>query len=209
MPIKYACFISYVHGQHELMRTFVEELKRALESSLEAWLEEDVYIDDGRLEPGFHYNEALARALCESLCMIVVYTPRYQRSSYCLREYAGMRELEQRRRAAIGAGLASERGMIIPIIFRGRSDDLPDEISGEIQYVDFSRFTTADGSITRNREYVKAIEKVARYIYDMYETCKHSADAAFGNCDAFTLPAEEDVTPWKARQQVFPGRESR
>jgi hypothetical protein len=66
MPIKYSCFISYAHGQEELMRTFVDELKDALKSSLEPYLDEEVYIDEERLRPGFRFNEALARAICEA-----------------------------------------------------------------------------------------------------------------------------------------------
>jgi hypothetical protein len=206
MPIKYSCFISYAHGQEELMRTFVEELQRALKSSLEPYLEEEVYIDEERLQPGFHFNEALGRAICESLCMIVVYTPKYKRRPYCLREYAAMRELEERRRAQLGEAFERERGMIIPIVFRGRKDDLPEEIQGAIHYQDFSAYTTADPNITRNPEYVDKIEQVARYIYELYEECQAGGGAAFGNCEAFELPAEDEVGGWEVRRQAFPGR---
>lgn len=90
MPFKYACFISYPHGQYELMKSFIEQLKKALNNYLEPLLDEEVYIDVDRLEPGYHYNEALAKAICQSICMIVVYSPKYERHSYCLREYQAM-----------------------------------------------------------------------------------------------------------------------
>src|SRR5215510_8791933 len=92
MPFKYSCFISYCHGKEDLVRTFIEELKKALKRHLDAYLDEGVYIDEERLRGGDLYNEKLAEAICQSVCMIVVYMPKYERHPYCLREYAAMEE---------------------------------------------------------------------------------------------------------------------
>jgi hypothetical protein len=47
-----------------------------LKSSLEPYLEEEeVFIDQERLQPGFRFNEAIGRAICESLFMILVDAP--------------------------------------------------------------------------------------------------------------------------------------
>ncbi len=59
MAIENSCFISYCHGQHTLMRRFIDELREALNSSIEPYLDERVYVDD-RLVPGYRYNEELA-----------------------------------------------------------------------------------------------------------------------------------------------------
>src|SRR3954447_18759174 len=104
MAFKYSCFISYCHGQEELMKGFMDQLKRALKAELEPLLDEEVYIDDERLKPGSLYNEALASAICESICMIVVYSPRYERHEYCRREFAAMESLEQPRKQMLGRG---------------------------------------------------------------------------------------------------------
>src|SRR5690349_8199636 len=103
MPFKYSCFVSYCHGKEDLVKTFIRELKTALKQYLDAYLDEEVYIDEDRLQGGDFYNEKLAEAICQSVCMIVVYTPKYERHPYCLREYAAMEELELKRLQAEGA----------------------------------------------------------------------------------------------------------
>ena len=120
---KYACFVSYCHGQHDLVKSFIEQLKTALKSELDALLDEELYIDEERLQPGFRYNEALAQAICQSVCMIVVYSPRYERHEYCMREYEAMVKLEEGRRKLLGPA-GRGRGFIIPVILRG-GDDVP------------------------------------------------------------------------------------
>ena len=94
---KYACFISYSHGEQELVKGFIDQFKAALKAYLEPWMEEEVYVDVDRLKAGFKYNEALAKAICQSVCMVVVYSPVYERRSYCGREYEAMERLEIRR----------------------------------------------------------------------------------------------------------------
>src|SRR5262249_19433639 len=148
---KNACFISYCHGQHELVKTFVDQLKRALEAELDARLDEKVYIDEERLKPGDLYNEALAADICGSVCMIVVYSPRYERHVYCRREFAGMESLEQARRQMLDDKAEPPRGFIIPVVLRGEAD-LPERITGRRHYTDFSQFTLATMEIGRHPE---------------------------------------------------------
>src|SRR5215208_4194003 len=117
MKFKYSCFISYCHGRKDLTKTFIDQLKETLESYLEPWLDEEVYIDEDRLLPGYRYNEALAKAICQSICMIVVYTPKYERHSYCRREFAAMERIERSRKELLDNRADAEVGMIIPVIF--------------------------------------------------------------------------------------------
>ncbi len=72
----YACFVSYCHGQYDLVKGFIDQLKTALKSELDALMDEELYIDEERLRPGYHYNEELARAICQSVCMVVVVLAR-------------------------------------------------------------------------------------------------------------------------------------
>jgi hypothetical protein len=129
MPIKHACFISYRHGQRKLAERIINDLSDALASELEAWLEQDVYVDRERLKGGEFYNEALAQALCESVCMILIFTPTYFSidHTFCAREYKAMERLEEQRFQALGGRVDKRRGLIIPIVFRGE-DYLPKEI---------------------------------------------------------------------------------
>ncbi len=210
MKFKYSCFISYCHGRKDLTKTFIDQLKNSLESYLEPYLDEEVYIDEDRLLPGYRYNDALAKAICQSICMVVVYTPRYERHSYCLREYAAMERIEKRRRELLGNRANAEVGMIIPIIFRGAKEGLPDRLKKFIHYCDFSRFTTVSPNINQNQEYVEQIQKIADVIYEHYEMLVNLNEESADLCDSFTLPSEEEVEPWRRSSSgaaPFPGRE--
>ena len=210
MPFKYACFISYCHGQYDLTKAFIDQLKRALKSELEPLLDEEVYIDEDRLKPGYLYNEALARAICQSVCMVVVYSPRYERHSYCGREFAGMELLEQARRKLLGSG-AGARGFIVPVIFRGEAD-LPPRITEGRHYADLSQFSLAGTDISRHPQYVVEIRKMAQLIYENYRAFGAAGADACTVCDTFALPPEGALPPWRAVSRsttaVFPGREA-
>jgi TIR domain len=209
MPFKYACFISYCHGQFELTKSFVQQLKVALKAELEPMLDEEVYIDEERLKPGFNYNEELAKAICQSVCMIVIYSPRYERHLYCLREFAAMELIEESRRRLLNPELAHGRGFIIPIIFRG-NDDLPIRITSSKHYVDFSKFTLATSDISRNPEYIEEIQKIAKIIYEHYKAFDDLDTDPCNSCTSFALPKDEQLLPWRDKPKKvspsFPGR---
>ena len=210
MPFKHSCFISYCHGQGDVIRPFIEQLKAGLDSYLEPYLDERVYIDEERLKPGYRFNAALAHALCESICMIVVYVPRYERHPYCLQEFAAMEALETARLAALGLGEEEPLGLIIPIILRGRGHELPARIREHRHYADFSRFTTASPDIRRNDEYARRLDDIAQYIHDMYQRFAAAGTDLCRDCASFRLPAAEAVRPWRhdgaARSEPFPFR---
>lgn len=196
MAFKYACFISYCHGQNDLVKTFIDQLESAINTYLDTYLDEKVFVDRTRLNPGELYNEALAQAICESLCMIVVYTPRYERHDYCRREFEAMLRLDQQRRQLLGKA-ADTSGMIIPIIFR-RGDTLPDQIKRPYQYTDFSKYTLASTDISRNPDFIDEIQKICKVIHSHFETfsTQQLLDAAFSQCAVFQLSS--DVPLWRA-----------
>src|SRR4051794_30268202 len=104
MKFRYSCFISYRHGQRKLAERIVQDLYDALSSELELLMNEQIYLDRERLKGGNFYNEALATALCQSACMITIFTPTYFDCNhpFCAREYKAMERLEQSRLSAIG-----------------------------------------------------------------------------------------------------------
>jgi TIR domain len=209
MAFKYACFISYCHGQHALVQSFIDQLKDALKAALDPYLDEQVYIDYDRLKPGFNYTSALERALCESVCMVLVYSPRYERHAYCGREFQGMESLEAARLKCLGAA-ADSRGLIIPVILRG-ADEIPERIKKDRLYADFSRFTLATQDLSRNPEYVSLIEDIAAEIYKHYKRFETVGGDVCGDCSTFVLPAESQLKPWRAAvapgwAPVFPNR---
>src|SRR5262245_13808013 len=99
MAINYACFISYRHGQSQLSERIISDLATALSNELSLYTSKKVYVDRERLKGGDFYNEHLARALCESACMIMVFTPTYfdEQSTFCAREFKAMEFLEAKR----------------------------------------------------------------------------------------------------------------
>jgi hypothetical protein len=209
----YSCFISYCHGQQELTQKFIDQLTRAIKSYLEPFLDEEVFIDTERLNPGYVHTEAIADAICKSLCMIVVYSPRYEKHMYCLREFEAMCEVERRRQALLGNGAMQGRRLIIPIIFRTRIDgEIPEELRKNTTYCDFSKFTTASSEISENAEYVAEIEKIARTIVQHYNELEAAGYDLSNSCGDFRLPREDEVTVWarslRPTPKPFPGRSS-
>ena len=202
--INRSCFVSYAHAEHGLMTSFINQLDTALKNHLELY-DLEPYLDRDRLGPGYRYNEALAAAICQSICMIVVYTPRYERHEYCRREFAAMEIVDERRRNALGAA-AHGRGFIIPVILAGEHSTLPDRIRRAVHYADFSRYNLASREISLNPEFIPQIEAICRVVAELHrllETLPHAAV----DCGQFALP--DTAAPWRAvpvEQQPFPNR---
>ncbi len=192
------------------MAPFIEELKKALDCYLDPYFDETVYIDQERLKPGYRFNEALAKALCESLCMVVVYVPKYEKHGYCLREFAAMEYLEDKRRKAMGSSTNPERGMIIPVILRGDWATLPDKIKSKRHCADFSKYTTVTPKFLTNHEYVDKIQQIVQAICELHQDIASTGVDVWTGCDEFRLP--DNPTGWRAPAKIpeapLPSRES-
>ncbi len=209
MSIKYACFVSYPHSKEILMSNFMQQLKQALAASLEPYLRNEVYMDDRHIGCD-NYNEGIAQAICESICMIVVFSPVYTERDFCLREFLAMEKIEEKRKQKLGEKFDRTKRMIIPIILRGDSDDLPDKIKN-IHYSDFSNFSLGSMSLKRSREFQYQLDQIAKYIYEIYTDLKglEEREITF-DCDSFKLPSEKEaIDLWnfsKSSSIGFPGR---
>ncbi len=203
---EYACFISYSHGQNDLVRGFMDQFTAALGDELETLIDLPIYVDKLRLQPGYLFNEALADALCRSVCMVAVYTPVYESKPYCGREFEAMVRLEARRRKL--ASLSGQQGLIIPVVLRG-FEHLPQRLKDERQAEDFSQFTLADRQIRRNPKFGGKVQAIARQIYSHYRALQPIEDHACDECAAFKLPAEHELPAWRpaaAWPPQFPNR---
>lgn len=201
MAFKYSCFISYCHGQHDVLKGFIAQLKTALKAELEMLLDEEVYVDEERLRPGYLYNEELASAICQSICMVVVYIPKYGRHDYCLREFEGMELLGRQRRALLGPA-GDKQDFIIPVILRG-DEAVPDRIKARSHYANFARFSLGAQDIIRNPQYDQEVRKIAQVIYERYQTFQNSGVDPCSACTNFRLPAATEVATWRP---PFPNR---
>ena len=69
MHIKHACFISYRHTVHDdLIKGVIGAIKLELGQQ---GLTQEPYYDRSNLTTGDIYDPDLARAICESACMII------------------------------------------------------------------------------------------------------------------------------------------
>jgi len=195
MKFEYSCFISYRHAEGELMQTFITQLQQALESYIEPWLNEPLFIDDSRLQGGDILDPNLAEALCKCVCMILVFIPKYFDANhlYCTREFLAMSQIEKKRfEAAQIPPIQQQRSFIIPIIFRGNFDNMPAEVQkeGRIPY-DFSKYTLVEPDIGNNAAYVDKIDQIAERIHSLYQEFGPYDDP---ECDE--LPSEADARAW-------------
>jgi len=208
--MKYTCFISYPDLDEPDLLLFVEQLKNALTSELKYQLDKavEVYVDKKKITPGMLFNPAIAAALCQSLCMVVVYMPPYETHQYCLREFAAMEKLEKQRKDLMKRADLNDKGMIIPIILRKRKKDLkdlPKQISGERQVFDLSQFALQAESLKRDKIYADEIRKIAEYIAEVQGIVDEAQADLCGGCDGFVLPAEDEVKPWREKPPaLFP-----
>lgn len=138
---KYEFFISYpamaTPNQPRLVDQFTEVLKNKLDFLQEITAIQMAFRAPEDLQPGLLWEQMIPRALCQSRCMLLVYTDEYFRREYCVKELQAMRRLEQMR------GFRSDTGesLIIPLIVQARDGArgrpaVPDEIN-KLNFLDF------------------------------------------------------------------------
>lgn len=191
---RYACFISYRHGGQPATQRFYEAFRRELAAQVDLWLPGmDVYLDSERVRGGDFFNRELASALCSSVCMVMLFNPRYFDTSnpYAAREYRAMVALEQQRLSLLpAAGIG--RGLIIPIVIRGT---LPDAISGQRHAYSMDYVAAEDLRTSRARQ---ALKRVAEDIYNRHEAFRSAVGDPFAVCEDFEFPSESDIWEWLA-----------
>ncbi|GGE64506.1 toll/interleukin-1 receptor domain-containing protein [Massilia psychrophila] len=200
MAIRYGCFFSYAHGRRDLMMNkFTTELAESLRCYLEPYFndEDELFIDREQLGGGDDIDHKIARAMCESVAMIMIYTPKYEAHLFTRREHAAMKLIEAER----STWYAMPSHLIIPVILTHHPDHLPPQITSSM-YVDFSRFTMATTDMKSNLDFIPDIKKIATRIAQHY-VCQKNHTPASHNCNQFVLPA---VTPeWREKPEVsFP-----
>ena len=192
MAIRYGCFFSYAHGRYELMNKFKAALSDAIRCYLEPYFdnEDELFIDTEQLGGGDDLDRRIARAMCESVSMILIYTPKYEAHGYTRREYAAMQLLEHER----GQWYPMPSHLIIPVIMTMHPGKLPPQITNSSMYVDFSHFTMATSDLKSNPDFLPDIKKVVDRIVTHYQYQKKYTPVGH-DCNQFVLP---DVPPeWR------------
>jgi hypothetical protein len=170
------------------MAPFIDDLEKALDGYLEPYFPQPrVFRDKKDMNAGDLLDPSIADALCHSVCMVAIYVPRYEDRDYCRQEFFAMQRLERSRMRALGNMLIATHGFIIPLLLRGREEDLPDEIRGRI-YADFTKYTTVTGRIAKKPEYAARLDVIANYIHMLHQALKQKQLDACTECAGFSLP---------------------
>src|ERR1700743_854624 len=136
MAYDYCCFISYPHGQDNVLVPFVEDFVSGLELEIKAITRKKVWTDYNFLKGGNRLDEEVGPGICKSVCMILLYTPLYFDCdhTYCAREFKAMQDLETKRMAVLAD---KGKGLIIPIVLRGEKR-FPKALSEKRLYYKFT-----------------------------------------------------------------------
>jgi hypothetical protein len=197
LTIKYPYYISYARGgKGDLIESFASELIKALEDKLALYFNEPTH-GNPRLEPGYNFEEWISQTICESACMIVIYTPTYEDSVYCLREFLAMERIEEKRRQLLGDRYNTTYGMILPIILR--VDTLPPKLRSLLS-ADLSKVSVPT-QLTKIREFEETLDSIVERIYKIYNLVK---DLEI-DCTSFSLPSEQEaIQTWSPTSRPTP-----
>ncbi len=202
---KWACFVSYRHGQGDLLKDFIEELSKALTNRLGFMgMALEVFVDKDRLNPSYSVTPGLAEAICRSVCMIVVYNNGYfdKNNPFCAREFCAMVELEDERLRA--NNIDPKLNLIIPIMIR-HPEHIPAEIfdrnpcdfsdiyTNPEEYHRVLRLKSKIKQTTLEIVYGDEIDKIASIIMDVYHQLTNLDKDIFMRCGDSVFPTEEKV----------------
>ncbi len=205
----YGCFISYARGHHDLLKTVETQLRNAILSELDAYFSKNecAFMDVDDIYVGDDWEKRIAKALCQSVCMIVIYSPRYSRSEPCRREFLAMERIEAERRKILGAKLDKASGLIFPFLFRSE-DMLPRPLQRR-QHIDISNVTLASPQLPMDKKFAQDIKTLGLQVNRVYEELVNRGLPKEELCDAFELPSGLEAGPW-SRDAVIaqPLRES-
>jgi hypothetical protein len=197
MPFVNSCFISYRHTDIEQKRKIIKQTVDALKAELDGRVPLPVFLDVDRLSGGTFYNEALACALCNSVCMVVLYWPTYfsTEHTFCSREYRAMLRLEAERLSRLPSALERQKGLIVIIAFRD-FNQIPAEISRDRLICNFEAHSLRR-NMAQKQEFINDIYKIGTYIT---ERCRAFAaipppDPCL-DCTDCKLPADQEIALW-------------
>jgi trypsin-like peptidase len=189
--IRYACFISYPNDmgiQGQLVREFAESINSALAVELGGLFDKPIFFDKEHM----HENNDLARAMCESACFLMIFTPKYfnEKTPLCTLEYKAMQELESRRLGLID-NVPKNMSFIIPVRPYSR-DILPMNVIGQRQDYDFHEMTLT-GNLRAHQQYGPLVRQLAEHIFKCYQLLENCSEDSYSECSEFRLPALDQV----------------
>jgi hypothetical protein len=193
MSFKCACFISYPHNAGKSVDRFVGRLKEELQDRLAQFVTDPI-VTDHDFPTGVNFHSAIARTICESACLLVVYMPVYQRKAFCIQEYTAMERLEADRYKALQQNLSGQFGMILPLVYAGEEHKIPTWISQHINYKNISELTLADPEAVFDQEdFQKWMVQIANMVDSLYDAFQASPTNPCLTCGTYVLPDAADA----------------
>lgn len=191
MAYEYCCFISYPHGQDDVLVPFVKELVNGLETEIYAQTRKKIWIDYDYLKGGSRLDEEVGPDICKSACMILIYTPLYfdTEHTYCARELKAMQDLEEQRLQLLKD---KGKGLIIPVILRG-ANRFPVALSEKRLFYKFTDIEFNNPADMIRVKYAKEIREIAEYIIDRCLSLDDVADKMAHDCEKYCLPSHDDA----------------
>lgn len=194
---RYACFISIpsIQGANAVrMQKLIDLLSPEIENELG---NVSVFMDRARLQS--RYDKASAVHLCDSACMVMVYTPDYFQTDFCVREYYAMENLERERLGAVGIDRIDEQSsLIIPVIYRNKRD-LPSYVRQQRgDRYDFEDWMLK-GNLSNSTAFLKEIKDLARRIAEKYRLLENCPILKIRDCSHYNFPSKDEIKPWLPR----------
>jgi hypothetical protein len=196
MPFSYSCFISYRHTEYDFGRQCTKRFIDALKGQLEIAAPLPVFLDEDRLKGGEFYQESLAKQLCESACMVMLYWPTYfsTQHTFCSREFKLMERLEAERLACLPVS-EQDKGLII-VVALADFDQLPSEIRSKRLCYNFEPYMLARNG--RNHpQFINDMRNIRRYIAERSRIlgAMPAPDPCF-DCPNCRFPEHQIILPW-------------
>lgn len=189
MAFEYCCFISYPHGQENVLVPIVDDFVQGLKKEIGAQDRRPLWFDQ-ILTGGQRLDESIGAGLCKSACMIMLYTPLYfdTEHAYCARELKAMQDLEGERLKLLKD---KSFGLIIPVILRGEKR-FPEAMKKGLFY-DFTQFLFNSPSDKIREKYAAQIKEIAAYILDRCYSLESETKDSPHDCDTYPLPSLESA----------------
>jgi hypothetical protein len=212
MPVRHSCFISYSSGSTAEYSAIIDRLEAKLKEKLEFYLDEPPWRYTTSQSVGAAYREAIPVALCQSVCMVVLYVPKYEVRKTCVQEFVAMEDIEKARLGRIQPPLGPDYRMIIPIILKKRhGGKLPAWIEESRNYLDLTEYVTLATPLVKALDDPRCeqrLEEIAAAIGALHAAIVSTQPDLCTGCSP-ELPEDERVLErWIAQEKyVLPTRQ--
>lgn len=206
MNFKHACFISYRNGDREdnglnarrndirdTINAFALDLRDELKFALNTRISPDdclVFLDQDTkcIKEGDPLMKKLAAGVCQSVCMVVVFTGHYldKEKLICAAELEGMIRRLKSRCAHLGIDPSNAVDNIFTAVFR-EAYRVPDILNENLRF-DFTGYADSSVPLRDNPEFKERIRIMAEQIADFWEEIRENEDDSLNiDCKGFKL----------------------